>query len=206
MAKMLEAIDSNFEGELNFDGVYSLALVTNTLEHSASVVRGIAAENISTKELSSSFFSDIDEKIREYENLAEYQINDALAPSTALRQFVQSWPEHVVLISTNTNSWLVPMLKALNEEFGMFKGRTYEVLDLGQVATTTSEAQLKRGKTLTDVFPVSKFNTRTGSLHKLADMVGVSRATFVDEPIYARARARMLAEAFRRFMSKELVI
>ena len=205
MAKMLDAIDAKFEGELSFDGVYSLALVTNTLEHSASVVRGIAAENISTKELSSSFFSDIDDKIREYENLAEHQINTTMAPSTALRQFVQKWPTHVVLVSTNANSWLIPMLKALDEEFELLKGRTYEVLDLGRVATVTLETQLKSGKQLSDIFPASKYNTRTGSLTKLADMVGVSRATFVSEPIYARARAMMLAETFRRLMDRQLM-
>lgn len=205
MAKMLDAIDSKFEGELSFDGVYSLALVTNTLEHSASVVRGIAAENIATKELSSSFFSDIDDKIKEYENLSDHQINSTLAPATALRQFVQKWPEHVVLVSTNANSWLIPMLRELDEEFELFKGRTYEVLDLGRVASTTLETQLKKGKQLTDIFPASRFNTRTGSLSKLSDMVGVSRAMFLREPIYARARAMTIAESFRRFLDKELM-
>lgn len=204
MARMLEVVDTNYEGGLSLDGVYSLALVTNTLEHSASVVRGITAENVVTKELSSSFFSDIDEKIKEYENLADYQINAEMSPATALRQFVQKWPQHVVLISTNTVSWLTPMLKALDEEFELFKGRTYEILELGRLATTTAEVQLKKGKRLTDIFPQSRFNTRTGSLAKLAEMVGVTRAEFVGESIYANARARMLAEAFRRFMDRQL--
>ena len=202
---LLEAIDTYYEGELTLDNVYSLALVSNTLDHDPAVVRGIAIEHIPTKVVRASFFSDIDSKIREYENLADYQIQENLAPATALRQFVQPLPERLVFITTNAQSWLIPMLSALDKEFQLFKGRKYEVVDLGRIATVKESVQLRRGGSWDSVLPPSRFNSRTGSLTNLADMVGVRRATFVSEPVFPRARAMMLAESFRRFLDKMLI-
>lgn len=198
-----EAIELKYSEVFDPSQIFAVIFVANELRPEADVVRGIATENLGTAEVRSSFFSDIDQKTREYENLCDFHIRENLAASTALRQFVAAWPAHVILVGTNVEMWLKPLCKSLDEAFELFKGRTYEVVDLGRFCTAVREPQLSSGKKLNWVLPTSRFNNKKGSLNNLCAMSNVYTTEFRNS-IYAEKRCRMLAEALRRNLDRQL--
>jgi hypothetical protein len=199
-----EALDERLLSPLDLSTVFAVVFVANSLTPEADVVRGIAVENIGTEEVRSSYFSDINQNVKEYENLCDFHIRETMAASTALRQFIADWPEHVTLIGTNVETWLKPLCRSLDEEFELFKGRTYEVVDLGKFCTVTKEFQLNsNSRKLSVVLPTSRFNNKTGSLANLCAASGVYKNSF-HSSVYAETRCQMLAEAVRRNLEREL--
>lgn len=203
MSKLQELIEDRFEGEFDPKRTFSLIFVANDLSADPSVVRGIVTENLGTYQRRASYFSDIDQKIREYENLPEFMVDQTLSAATALRRFVVEWPMTMTVIGTNVNTWLKPMLKALDEQFELLKGREVDVVDLGAFASVDVDTQVRSGDKLSKVLPHSRFTSRSGSLANLGAKVDVYRTSY-KLPVYAEVRAAMLAEATRRYLDKEI--
>ena len=200
---LLETISTKFDGDFQLDSLYSLIFVTNEIKHEAEVVRGIVMENIGTHELRSAYFSDINQAVKEYENIADFRIQDQVNPKAALRNFIYPLPNKLTMVGSNVNMWLKPLLQSLEEYCELFKGREVDVVDLGAFATPTKTLQIHTGSLLSKVLPPSKFNSKTGSLARLCASVDVARADF-EEPIYAEARARMIAETVRKNFERYL--
>lgn len=204
MATLLEKLDECYDGELSLDNMFAAVVVANALEPNADVVRGLVTVNIGTDELQESYFSDINQKTKEYENLPEFKINAELPVGTAVRQFITEWPtEHVVLFGTNTEQWLRPVFEQLDERFEIFLGRDVEIIDVGRLASVKYPSGIRFGDALWKMLPTNRYQGRAGSLANLAGMVGVFRGQFRDS-IYAASRAKMIAETVKRFFNKEL--
>lgn len=204
MATLLEKLDECFAGELSLDNMFAVVVVANALEPEEDVVRGLVTVNIGTDELQESYFSDINQKTKEFENLPEFKINTELPVGTAVRQFMTPWStEHTVLFGTNTEQWLRPVFEQLDERFDIFLGRDIEVVDVGRLASVKYASGIRSGDALWKMLPTNRYQGRSGSLTNLAGMVNVFRGQFRDS-IYAVVRAKMIAEAVRRFLRKEL--
>jgi len=204
MATLLEKLDECYDGELSLDNMFAAVVVANALEPEEDVVRGLVTVNIGTDELQEAYFSDINQKTKEFENLPEFKINAELPVGTAVRQFMAPWPTtHTVLFGTNTEQWLRPVFEQLDERFDIFLGRDIEIVDVGRLVSVKYASGIRSGDALWKMLPTNRYQGRSGSLANLAGMANVFRGQFRDS-IYAVVRAKMIAEAVRRFLYKEL--
>lgn len=196
-----ELIDENVGDLFDLNNVYAVVFVANAIKPDADVVRGVAVENVGTRERQAVYFSDINQDVKEYENLPDFLIQGNLTAKTALDRFVVKWPINLTLVGTNVNMWLKPLVRELGEKFEFLKGRNVDIVDLGQLMTVTKPFQVRPDANLSKALPPSKFSNRSGSLNALCTGIGVYRKDY-PATVYAEARAQMLAEAVRRCLDK----
>ena len=200
---LVTAIEDRCEETPNWDNVFATIVVTNRISTDPGEIRGLVTLCIGTDEMRATYFADICKEVREFENLAEYQINENLSVKAGLRQFIDKWPDSVTLIGTNADGWLKPLLTAANTEYELFGERKVDFIDLGRFASVEKSSQAVPGAGLMQVLPQNKFRGRAGSLNKLAGAVDVHQDTFGDA-VSAERRARTIAAVLRKHLEREL--
>ena len=200
---LLSELERKCETPPVWEEVFATIIVANSISTDPQEIRGIVTLCIGTNELRSSYFGDICQDVREYENLPEFKVNPNIGVRQGLQQFFDKMPENMTLLGTNVSGWLKPMLNAANEEFGLFKGHSVDFIDLGCFATPQKVTQIHQERDMRRALPQNRYNGRAGSLNRLGELVSVDSRQFKDA-IHAERRARALAEILRRNLEREI--
>lgn len=198
---LLDELQRKCSQPIRWDSIFATIVVTNSISTDPEEIRGLVTMCIGNDELRSTYFADICQSVKEYENLPDFKINTQLSPAAGLRQFVDKMPDHVVLLGTNVDGWMKPLLKGADELYHLFDGRTVDYLDLGQVASIVRAPDVAQGDTFVSLFPQNKYRGRAGSLARLASMVELP---VLRESIGAEKRAHMISEILRKNLEREL--
>ena len=198
---LLDELVRRCENPINWDEIFATIVVTNSISTDPGEIRGLVTMCVGNNEIASTYFGDICQAVREYENLAQFHINERLDISNGLRQFIDKLPNNLVLIGTNVEGWLKPLLTKADEEYQLFDGRTVAYVDLGQFASINKATDILQGSSLDKLLPQNKFRGRSGSLGKLASAFDLPA---LRESIGAEKRAHTIVEVLRKHLEREL--
>lgn len=190
--------------EEQLKSLYVVVFVTNEIEHSHELIRGVVSVPVfPTDETPTAlFFGQINRSVLEYENLAPFQVQRELSPGAAMQRVVHSWPNFVTIVSTNTHGWMKPLVNDIKENTTWFAGRDIHVSDLAQFVDC-KEHQIRAQQFVEDVLPPCVRRGVSGSMYRLLGDLEVNINQFTDS-IYAVRRARMLKEGVLVALDREL--
>lgn len=200
---LLAAIEEKCETPPDWDNVFATVAVTNSIATNPEEIRGLVTLSIGNNELHSTYFGEICQEVREYENLAEFKINTNVGVKQGLRQFISSWPNELVLVGTNVDGWLRPLMLEAGKTYELFGDHKITFLDLGRFASATRLDQIHPDMTMAQVLPQNKFRGRAGALGRLADAVDVHQNSFSDA-VNAEKRVRTIAAVLCKHLEREL--
>ena len=198
---LLDEITRKCENPIPWDSILATIVVTNSISTNPEEIRGLVVMGVGDGRTVSTYFSDICQAVREYENLPSFRINRELDVRTGLRQFVDKLPDNLILVGTNVEGWLKPLMKGADELYHLFDGRTVTYVDLGQFFSIDKTTDVTQGPTLDKLLPQNKFRGKSGALGRLASMVDLPP---IRETINAEKRAHMIVEILRKQLEREL--
>ena len=184
--------------------LYVVVFTTNAIEHKADLIRGIVHVPVFPEEAEPkySFFGQINQSVLEYENLAPFKVQTELSPGAAFQRELFTWPNEVTIVSTNTLSWMKPLVNDIKENTTWFDGREIHVLDLAQLVDC-KENQIRESPNIEKVLPPCVRRGPAGSMSKLLRELEVDTSEFND-PIFAVKRARMIKAGVLTALDRDL--
>lgn len=190
--------------EEQLKSLYVVVFVTNEIEHSHELIRGIVHVPVFPVEASPKylFFGQINQSVLEYENIAPFAVNRELSPGAAFQRLLFEWPDFVTIVSTNTPGWMKPLVNDIKENTTWFVGRDIHVVDLAQFVDC-KEHQIRSVQYVEKVLPPCVRKGPSGSLSKLMRELDVDTSEFHDA-VYAVKRARMLKAGVLKALDREL--